>query len=338
MKIPSRLEEFKPWFVRDSRLRAGWRVLLYIAVSVGVFFGFAQALGVILYYVWLGRGVPPDGVLLLLDDFATKRPFNYPDVSIAYIILRLLMGFGIIYLFRRYIDKRPFKSLGFQMPRGWHRELAAGSLFALGGWLVIFLLCVSFGIAKISGFGWNTSGIVATIGLVLLALFYNLLVGLVEEADARGYILQNLAEGTQFKRAVLISAVYFGAAHLFNPGAGIGSTVGIVVAGILLATGYYVTGHLWFSVGMHAAWNFAEGPLFGFPVSGLNMDALLQLKLAGPDWLIGGTFGPEAGLLAVLVELAMIGLLIGWKQGRLDPIREFLSVFFAGWGYHHYRQ
>lgn len=338
MNIPARLLKYKPWFIRDGRLRSGWRVGLYIATSFTVFFVFAQLLGAALYFIWLGRGVPPDGVLLLLDDFATKRPFNYPDVAIGYIVLRTLMAFGIIWLFRRYLDKRPIIGLGFQMPKGWPRELVTGFLFAFGGWLVIFLVSIVFGVVTISSFGWSTNGIIAMLGLLLLALFFNLLVGVVEEADARGYILQNFAEGVPFKRAVLISSLYFGAAHLFNPGAGIGSTIGIFVAGVLLATGYYVTGRLWFPIGMHAGWNFAEGALFGYPVSGLNMDVLLQLKVAGPDWLMGGTFGPEAGLLGVLVEIAMIGLLIGWKQGRLEPIRDFFSVFFAGWGYHHYRR
>jgi hypothetical protein len=65
---------------------------------------------------------------------------------------------------------------------------------------------------------------------------------------------------------------------------------------------------------MHAAWNFSEGPLFGFPVSGLDMSALFQLRIQGPEWLMGGPFGPEAGALAIFAEIAMIGVLFGWTR------------------------
>jgi hypothetical protein len=142
------------------------------------------------------------------------------------------------------------------------------------------------------------------------------MVGLVEETDARGYILQNLAEGIRFWPAVLVSSLYFGLLHLLNPGAGVTSTLGIFFAGVLLALGYYATGRLWFSIGLHAGWNFAEGPILGFLVSGLNMGGLFRLRITGPDWLMGGAFGPEAGALAVVVEAVMILVLFGWARAR----------------------
>jgi uncharacterized protein len=129
-------------------------------------------------------------------------------------------------------------------------------------------------------------------------------------------MLQNLAEGIRFWPALFVSSLYFGLLHLLNPGAGVASTAGILLAGILLALGYYATGRLWFSIGMHAAWNFAEGPVFGFLVSGLNMGGLFQLKINGPDWLMGGGFGPEAGALAVGVEVAMIVALFVWARRK----------------------
>ncbi len=63
---------------------------------------------------------------------------------------------------------------------------------------------------------------------------------------------------------------------------------------------------------MHAAWNFAEGPVFGFPVSGLDMGGLFRLQITGPDWLTGGAFGPEAGALAIAMEIALSAILGAW--------------------------
>ena len=333
--LPRLFKRLAPFFIREHRLRSGWRVAFYLLASFLAFFFFALILGTAVSFAWLSRGVPPDGIPLLFEDFSTQ-PFNYPDVALAFIIGRALISLGVIWVFRRWIDRRAFRKLGFQMPSGWLRELGAGFAFSFVGWGVIFILALAFGGATIVGFAWNQSDPGAILGALLLGLFFNLLVGVAEEADARGYILQNLARGMRLKRAILLASFYFGAAHLLNPGGGWLSTLGVFVAGILLAVGYVITRRLWFSIGMHAAWNFAQGPIFGFTVSGLGMGGLLRLKITGPEWLMGGAFGPEAGALAVLLEIAMIWVLIAWKQGRLDGFKEFLSVFFAGWGDRHF--
>jgi len=332
----SRFKRFAPYFIRDNRLRSGWRVALYLLASFTAFVVFAFGFGTAAMTMWLARGVPPDGVPLLMNDFATARPLNYPEVALAYVVLRAALALGIIWGFRKWIDRRPFFDLGFQVTQGWWRELAIGFILSFAIWLVIFAFAIAFGGATIVGFGLNNSGWLAVLGVLVVALIFNLLVGVAEEADARGYILQTIAEGMPLVRAILIASLYFGVLHLLNPGGGLASTIGVFVAGILLAVGYYITRRLWLSIGMHAGWNFAQGPIFGFPVSGLDMSVLTQLKITGPDWLMGGKFGPEAGALAVIAELGMIALLLAWKQGRLNGLKEFWSVFSAGWGDRHF--
>jgi membrane protease YdiL (CAAX protease family) len=248
-----------------------------------------------------------------LLDFSNK-PLNYPDVALGFIMARALIALAVIWVFRKWIDRRPFLNLGFQFTPGWWRELLAGFGFSMAALLVIFLLSLALSAAAIVNFAWGQLDISAMIGGLVVGLAFNLLVGVAEESDARGYVLQNLAEGIRLVPAILVSSLYFGVLHLLNPGAGWLSTIGIFFAGVLLALGYYVTRRLWFSIGMHAAWNFAEGPLFGFPVSGLGMGGLFQLKITGPEWLMGGAFGPEAGALAVVVEIAMIAALVVWAH------------------------
>ncbi len=226
----------------------------------------------------------------------------------------MLITLVAIWIFRLWIDRRPFRDLGFQFARGWWREFAAGFGFVIIAWGAIFGLALAIGGTVLMGFVWNDTSWSVILRELGVALLFNLMVGVTEEADARGYMLQNLAEGIRFMPAIVVSSFYFAVLHRLNPGAGLLSTVGIFVAGVLLAMGYYATRRLWFPIGMHAAWNFAEGPLFGFPVSGLNMGGLLQLNVSGPEWLMGGAFGPEAGAVAIGVEVAMIGLLMVWKQ------------------------
>ena len=312
-------KQWRAWFVRDGRLRSGWRVALYAIVArlaqiiAAIVFGLA--VGVILFVAWSGAGWTPEQVLeRLVEELSTVATFS--PFAFGFRLWETLILLVIVFVFRRLLDRRSFRALGFQLSRGWWQEALLGFAFILVAWSVIFVLALIFGAATIAGFAWERAGWLAVFGALVYGLLFSVLVGIAEETDARGYMLQNLAEGIRFVPAVIVSSAYFAVLHLLNPGAGWTSTVGIFFAGVMLALGYYVTGRLWFSIGMHAAWNFAEGPLFGFPVSGLDMGGLFRLNITGPDWLIGGAFGPEAGGLAVAVEIAMIAILFAWMRRR----------------------
>ncbi len=134
-------------------------------------------------------------------------------------------------------------------------------------------------------------------------------VGWNEELLSRGYHLQTLASGTNLFWGVVISSSVFGLAHLGNPNATWVSAAGIFFAGLFLAYGYLRTGQLWLSIGLHIGWNFFEGVVFGFPVSGLDIYRLIRHQIQGPVIWTGGAFGPEAGLI-VLPALVVGSVLI----------------------------
>jgi hypothetical protein len=126
---------------------------------------------------------------------------------------------------------------------------------------------------------------------------------------SRGYHLQTIASGLNLFWGVVISSAVFGLLHLGNPNATWVSAAGIFFAGLYLAYGYIRTKQLWLSIGLHIGWNFFEGVVFGFPVSGLDIYALTRIKVHGPEIWTGGAFGPEAGLI-VLPSLILGGFLI----------------------------
>ena len=126
--------------------------------------------------------------------------------------------------------------------------------------------------------------------------------------------------------AILFTSSLFGFMHFFNPNASFISTFNIILAGIILAIPYVMTGSLGLSVGLHFSWNFVMAGILGFPVSGKNIEfSILQIEQSGADFFTGGAFGPEAGILGLLGMAIMLGgSLVYIKQSRrelhIDPL------------------
>ncbi len=295
-------------FVRDGRLRSGWRVLSYIVVSLLLLFGFTILIELGLTAYLIAQGTAFDHLQERLFQILT----TLPALTLSE-IMQLALTLGTVYVWRRWLDKKSFRSLGIQVTSGWWQELVLGASLVGLTWTFIFVFSLSSSAVSIEGEHFDLSWLIGGLGL---GLVLNVLIGLNEELNARGYVLQNLTEGVGFMPAVVISALYFGALHLLNPGASAASTLGVALFGVLAALGYRATGRLWMSIGMHAAWNLFEGPIYGFPVSGLNLGGLFVLRVNGPDWLTGGRFGPEAGALTMVPLLVLITAVYLWGRGR----------------------
>ena len=147
----------------------------------------------------------------------------------------------------------------------------------------------------------------------------------IEELVFRGVLFRLVEETAGTWIALAVSAALFGAAHAFNPGATWVSSVAIALeSGVLLGAAFVVTQNLWLPIGLHVAWNFCEGPLFGTYVSGRTLSAdLVTARVQGPAWLTGGSFGPEAGAAALTIcTIAAIGLLLyARRRALLVPLR-----------------
>jgi membrane protease YdiL (CAAX protease family) len=146
--------------------------------------------------------------------------------------------------------------------------------------------------------------------------------GVVEELLIRGIALRLLWRAFGPMPAFLVSAALFGAGHLPNPDATVFAALCIAIeAGIMLGAFYALTGRLWVPIGVHAAWNFAQGYLFGAAVSGGDLGPALARSTARagmPEWLTGGAFGPEASLPALVVcgGVGIATLWLAWRAGR----------------------
>jgi hypothetical protein len=156
--------------------------------------------------------------------------------------------------------------------------------------------------------------------------------GLHEELVFRGYQLTNMAEGLNFSRfgpraaivlALVLSAFLFGTFHVWNPNASTLSTINLTLwGGLLLGLGYVLTGRLALPMGLHIAWNFFEGNVFGFPVSGWGTlgATFLSIEQSGPPLFTGGAFGPEAGLLTIAASILGVSMIVLWVRARTGRV------------------
>lgn len=203
-------------------------------------------------------------------------------------------------------------------------ELSLRQLPALGllGLLVgACLISLVIGVLWLAG-SYHVTGTNPHVDWLPAVLVVGLGAGIGEEIITRGALFRIVEEGLGTWWALAISAAFFGAAHIFNPGATLWSSAAIAIeAGILLALLYHVTRSLWACIGMHAAWNVLQGTLYGVAVSGTAADGLLVSKLTGPDWLSGGAFGAEASVVALLAcsSVSVVLLTIALRRGSIVP-------------------
>jgi membrane protease YdiL (CAAX protease family) len=145
-----------------------------------------------------------------------------------------------------------------------------------------------------------------------------------EELLFRGVVFRLIEEWAGTWIALLVSAVFFGLAHAANPGSTWVSSLAIALeAGVLLAAAYVATRNLWLPIGLHFAWNFCEGPVYGAHISGVAfpLKDALSARIEGPAAFTGGAFGPEAGIPAILVGLGAALALLVYAQRRALFVR-----------------
>jgi membrane protease YdiL (CAAX protease family) len=177
----------------------------------------------------------------------------------------------------------------------WLRHLGLG----LAAGLIVFSIAVGIaallGVYQITGKGDASGLFAALIGPTLFA-------AVSEELIFRGILFRWLEEFGGSWVALLLTSAFFGAAHLMNPNASPIAAIGIALeAGVMLGAAYMLTRSLWLPMGIHAAWNFAQGEIYDIPVSGTPVHGLVTAKLSGPPLLTGNGFGLEASVIAIVV-------------------------------------
>lgn len=252
------------------------------------------------------------GVIVILAAMSLLSPAMYKisgdnqlTGGIGYLLSGSIM-LGCYILLYHYYEKRKVNEL---QSSNAIKYLSSG--FGVG----ILLISISvFLIFLCGGYSINQTRITTYLIYSLCLYFY---VGVSEELLLRGVIYRLLEEKLGTTIAILISAFIFGFLHVMNDNATLFSSLAIALeAGVLLAVAYAWKRSLWFAIGLHWAWNFGEGSIWGLPISGREIhNSLFTGTIEGPDWLTGGAFGPENSIPVVLVcTMAAIYIMYRMKK------------------------
>jgi membrane protease YdiL (CAAX protease family) len=318
----------------QHRLRAFWRLFIQAVLFLLGTIVLSSAIVLAAVGIWLATGqIPADvaGNPAAFSRLIAERMVGLPWLGLLSALGSLLIMLLTYWVAGRFLDRRSFKDFGFHFNAAWWRDLAFG--LALGALLMVLIFAAELAVGWVTITGTLQSprsdeafGAGVAQGLALF-----ICVGIYEEMFSRGYQLRNMAEGLNIKRlgpkwglllGYLLSSTIFGSLHLANPNISLMSTFNLVVAGLFLGLGFILTGELAISIGLHITWNFFQGNVFGFPVSGTESSvSLITVRQGGPTLWTGGAFGPEAGLMGLLAILLGSVLIVGWvrrTRGRVE--------------------
>jgi len=237
--------------------------------------------------------------------FGSIADFGDLLTTASYLFL-LLVAFSVM---ARWLNghRRPLILMGLQPRTGWLREWGIGAAL---GWGIITLTVLPMALAGSLHYSFAITPV--SFWLFLLNTLVILVASLAEQVIYRGYPFQRMIDGLGPMPALIVMSTIFTAIHWHDAYVFSLSRILVVLLGsILLSLAYIRTRALWLVWGLHFAWNFSEGALFGLPVGGFTrFSTVVQADTTGPVWLTGGDFGPEASQLMVIVLLVAIAVLV----------------------------
>ncbi|HKY29314.1 MAG TPA: type II CAAX endopeptidase family protein [Pyrinomonadaceae bacterium] len=297
-------------FINDAgRLRSGWRLLVFVLTFIAIFF-LVTSLVRLAYVV----------AVIVFPQAALNNNLQ----NLLFRSILLFCTLAAAYICTRWLEDLPWRAIGLSLHSGWLRELLIGSVVGIGSMAIAVAIAAAAGGLRFS-ISTASSQVAKTL-IVSCGVF--IVAALFEEAMFRGYPLQTLTRARLAWLGVLVTSAVFAAGHLQNPNAGRAlATLNTFLAGVWLAIAFLRTRSLWFPLGVHWAWNWALGSLFGLPVSGLTRLApnpLLRGTDLGPSWLTGGAYGIEGGVACTIA--LVISTIFIWRTKLVSATEEMTRL------------
>lgn len=268
-------------------LRSGWRIGIYLIISAACLSSITPL-------------VPYFKQITILTPQVVGMFFTYALLTVA------------TWIMVRFVDKRLFNSVGLTFKAKAGKELFQGLFLGSGMMSVIFIIEYATGMVYIE---FRDITMQESVAIFANSILLYGIVGYGEEFLFRGYLFQTFVEGSNKIIATLTLSLIFAIAHSKNPNVSTFGLINVGLAGIWLSIAYFKTKALWLPIGLHISWNFFQGFVYSYPVSGTTSEKeqIGKAIVSGPDWITGGTFGPEGGALATLMLIIGTLIIVKWN-------------------------
>jgi membrane protease YdiL (CAAX protease family) len=291
---------------KNSQVRSGWKIA---STWCSFFFGTNLLLGIILagyLFIMLAiKGLPSqssnissyiDNITGLNSGFAMFLDWVQCISMIFFVVL-----------FWKVYDRKPIRDIGLINIKKGYKDLLKGLALGAISMIIVFIILVASKNITLENSllkpNFNSSLLT---GLVLF-----IFVGINEEMFARGYCMTVLKQTGNKWVIVIVSSIIFSLMHSLNPSMSFLSYLNLFLFALLAAYMFIKSNNLWLSIGYHITWNYFEGNIFGFQVSGLGTSSLYTLRAPTNNIITGGSFGPEGGLVVTFITL--VGIIYIWK-------------------------
>lgn len=297
---------------REKQVRSGWKILLNFIIGFSILLAVSTVIGMIVGVVVAGKGLNGDiqQIEMEMQKVLTSEFFIMFSIglqNIALIVSSIIMW--------KAFEKKKLNKMGLTNIKESYKELLVGLALGAGTITLVTIILLLTGSVKLvnplTDPNFSSS--------LLFGLISFILVGFGEEILGRGYIMSVLKQTKNRWAVIIISSIIFAALHLGNLSVAPLALINLFLVGILFGYMFMKSKNIWMPIGFHITWNYFQGYIWGFEVSGNEVSGLYQIERVKDSLINGGAFGPEGGLVVtVIIILTMIFVSRYYKDNKID--------------------
>lgn len=286
---------------KEGKIRSGWKIAALSAVMLGTI----TIVSVLISIIPVIQLVSSGDYNPMTMEFSVQGKRVMDQINTVMLFLQEIIIILTTIIAWRFIIKRQLGNMGLPSFIKYSRDFFIGLLFGIVSMSIVFGAIVLSGNATVETWVPHFSSDT----IIYLLLF--ILVGFAEEIYGRGFVMSTLRQTGSLPAIIIISAVIFAVMHSGNSGISLLAYLNLFLVGLLFAYMFLKSGNIWMPIGFHITWNYFQGNIFGFKVSGLNTSGIWTTVYDKNTILNGGDFGPEGGLFVTAIIL-MGFLFVRW--------------------------
>lgn len=297
-----------------NEIRSGWKILLVFLLSYALLFILSILTGIIIGVIFSIKG---DSSFLINFNLESTAQFELIS-NITTLISNSLFILACIIMWKLF-EKKKIAYMGITSIRKNYKELIIGLILGAITMSLVSIIIITIGNVKLTN---PISEPQISISLIY-GLIVFIFVGFGEEILSRGYIMSVLKQSRNKWIILIISALIFAALHLGNKGMGLLSFINLFLVGILFAYMFMKSKNIWMAIGYHITWNYFQGYIWGFGVSGSSVNGLYKVENITNNIINGGEFGPEGGIIVTVITcLTFVFIYWFYKDKKIDEFIE----------------